>query len=160
MKPTRFVTSFSMGLLVALGACGDGSTSSEEFACEGDPGQQFTVTFTGDASFQESHAGQVATDRIICVGGNPDSYGQGSGPISFPPETISFGSGSTVESGESYEIHLWIDSNVGGGTVGVCDPPPIDHQWKVLIPPVTGDVDIIFSHDDATVIDVCSTFAP
>jgi len=139
-------------LVFGLVACGDDGT--------GDDFPTLELYITGDASFQGPHAGQVLTDAIIrTTDGAFDLLGGGGGPIHAPPETISFGFGSTVEFGDTYEIHLWIDSNFGGGTVGVCDPPAIDHQWKVPVPYVTGDVNIVVSHDDATVTDVCSTFS-
>ena len=149
----------SVMLCLLLVACssilGD---SDENVRCDGVTDDvQFELTFTGDVSFQGPHAGDRLTDALICTGG--DGFSGGSGPIfgpPGPPETISFGFGSTIQSGAEYQIYLWIDSNIGGGTEGVCDPPSIDHQWIVTIPTVTGDVDIIFSHDDATVTDVCS----
>ncbi len=49
-----FIVSFCIGLLVALGAC-DTPT---------DPGEvRFEMTFTGDASFQGPHAGDMLTVR-------------------------------------------------------------------------------------------------
>ncbi len=157
VKRTLWVTSLCIGLLVALATCGDDPTGDDP-TDESPTGDRptFELTFTGDASFQGPHAGDRQTEAIICTGG--DGVGASSGAIFAPPETISFRFGSTVLAGASYQIYLWIDSNIGGGTEGVCDPPSIDHQWVVTIPPVTGDVNIIFSHDDATVTDVCSAF--
>ena len=65
-----------------------------------------------------------------------------------------------LEEGEAYQVHYWIDSNFGGGTVGVCDPKANDHQWSVDIPAVAGDVTITEAHNPANTVDVCTTFTP
>ena len=65
-----------------------------------------------------------------------------------------------LEEGEAYQVHYWIDSNFGGGTVGVCDPKANDHQWNVAIAAVAGDVTITESHNAANTVDVCTTFTP
>lgn len=147
----------SVMLCLLLVACSSIFGDSDGFVpCDGvaAPAVQFELFVWGDASFQGPHAGDRLTEVVICTGGN--GLSASSGAIHAPPDTISFGFGSTVLAGASYQIYIWIDSNIGGGTEGVCDPPSIDHQWIVTIPPVTGDIHIIFSHDDATVTDVCS----
>ncbi len=57
--------------------------------------------------------------------------------------------------GHAYNIEYWIDSNVGGGTVGQCDAPTIDHQWRAAVPTVTGDTEITVAHDAGAITDVC-----
>ena len=165
MKRTPLVTNLCISLLIALGACGDDTTgydiTGDDTTDDGptDDRPRFELTFTGDASFQGAHAGQVITLALIRTSdGAP--FPESSGPISDAPATISFRFGSIVEFGETYEIHYWIDSNFGGGTEGVCDPPAIDHQWNVAVPAVAGDVNILEPHNGATVTDVCSTFPP
>jgi hypothetical protein len=32
-----------------------------------------------------------------------------------------FDAGAVLEQGIAHEVHYWIDSNIGGGTSGVCD---------------------------------------
>jgi hypothetical protein len=149
-------------LLVACSSILGDSDSDENVVCDGvtDDSVQFELFIWGDASFQSPHADDLLLTTMSCTGGDGflGSGGGSSGPLSPPTDTISFGFGSTVDSGATYQIYIWIDSNIGGGTVGVCDPPAIDHQWIVTIPTVTEDVNIIFSHDDATVTDVCSAF--
>jgi hypothetical protein len=149
MKRTPLVTSLGLSLLVTVGACGDPT---------GD--DIFEWSITGDVSFQAPHAGHIMTSAFVRTRGGLafDPIGGGGSPISDLPETISFHVGSTVERGETFEFHYWIDSNFGGGTVGVCDSPQIDHQWKVVIPEVQGDVNTVLTHDPTTVTDVCSTF--
>ena len=112
------------------------------------------LSIGGDGSFQVAHFGEgylIALRRssIDWVG----SVGLGVvSDLGFRPRTY------TVLPGSAYQYDIWIDSNSGGGAVGVCDSPAIDHQWRVLVPALTEDVEIVFSHDDATVTDVCSTF--
>ncbi len=57
--------------------------------------------------------------------------------------------------GDAYNIEYWIDSNVGGGTVGQCDAPAIDHQWRTIVPAVTGDTEITDAHDAGLITDIC-----
>ena len=63
---------------------------------------------------------------------------------------FSFTSLGLLEEGEAHQVHYWIDSNFGGGTVGVCDPKANDHQWNVAIAAV--------AHNAANTVDVCTTF--
>jgi hypothetical protein len=85
----------------------------------------------------------------------------GGGIVFGPPDSLSWVLSWSVglHLGEAYQIHYWFDSNFGGGTAGVCDAPEIDHQWKVLIPAVAGDIDVLVSHDPNAVTDVCSSFS-
>jgi hypothetical protein len=138
-----------------------GDSDEEVVICDGVTDDvQFELTFAVDVSFQVAHAGDRLYDTMSCTSGDGflGSGGGGSGPISDPSVIISSSVTTGIQSGAEYQIYFWIDSDIGGGTVGVCDPPAIDHQWIVTIPTVTGDVNIIFSHDDATVSDVCSAF--
>jgi len=63
-----------------------------------------------------------------------------------------------MQAGIDYEVHYWIDSNIGGGTLNVCDPKAIDHQWSVEFAAVANDKDLTVSHNDALTEDVCETF--
>ncbi len=72
---------------------------------------------------------------------------------------FSFTFTSMLDLGAAYQVHYWIDSNFGGGTVGVCDLKAIDHQWNVAVAAVTADVTIAEVHSGATTVDVCTTFA-
>ena len=144
-----FVMSFCIGLLVALGACDTPTDLSDV---------RFEMTFTGDASFQGPHAGDMLTVRRWHIDG-PLSESLGSTHVIPDPsqDNVGFSFRGSLVSGQRYDVYLWIDSNVGGGSVGVCDPPAIDHQWRVRIPAVTGEVNIIFPHHDTTVTEVCSS---
>ena len=117
MKPTGLVTSLWVGLLVALGACGDDSTG-------GDPSDvKFELTIVGDASFQGPHGGDVLTRVTRRTGAPADEYQRSIGAILSPSVgTIGFSGRTSVRLGEAYQIYLWIDSNIGGGTVGFVTP--------------------------------------
>ena len=56
-----------------------------------------------------------------------------------------------------YQLRYRIDSNVGGGSVGVCDPPGTDHQTSQSFT-ISSDVTITLVHDDANADEVCSSF--
>ena len=129
-----------------MGACGDDLT--------------FQLIFEIDASFQGPH-----TDHAIMVAVVRTSDGavvaQQTGSVSGTADpAFSFTSLGLLEEGEAYQVHYWIDSNFGGGTVGVCDPKANDHQWNVAIASVAGDVTITESHNAANTVDVCTTFTP
>ena len=64
---------------------------------------------------------------------------------------------NVLNEGDTYEMHYWIDSNDGGGTMGACDSPLNDHQWKGVSFVARSDADITVNDDDTTA-DVCSTF--
>jgi len=148
MKRTSLVTSLCVSLLVAVGACGDDLT--------------FQLIFGIDASFQGPHGGKTPAHAImVAVVRTSDGVvvAQEAGSVSATADpAFSFTSLSLLEEGEAYEVHYWIDSHFGGGTVGVCDPPANDHQWNVAIPAVAGDVTITESHNAANTVDVCTTF--
>ena len=145
MKRTSLITGLCAGLLVAMGACG---------------GNEYQLIFAIDASFQGPHPdhdiavavvrtsdGAVLDEQLGTVSGTAD-----------PAFTFTWL--DILEEDEAYQIHYWIDSNFGGGTVGVCDPPANDHQWNVGIASVASDVTLTEVHNAANTVAVCSTFAP
>lgn len=113
------------------------------------------LTFAGDASFQGPHGGQEvtvsvlrATDDLVVANGTAtvSSSADPSFSFSFPGRLVI---------GVEYNVEYWIDSNFGGGTVGVCDATNIDHQWRTSVPAVTGDVEITEDHDPSSITDIC-----
>ena len=145
MKRTSLVTSLCMGLLVMLGACGSDPT--------------FHLTFGIDATFQGLHAGQAIEVAVVRVGDGA-VVEERTGTVSATDNpAFSFTSLNLLERAEAYQLHYWIDSNFGDGTVGECDISTIDHQWNVPLQPVSGDVDITVSHD-LVQANVCLTFTP
>ncbi len=149
MKRTSRVTSLCVGLLVALGACGDDVT---------DP-TPFQLTFQGDLSFQGPHAGHSIAVALVRTSDDV-VLAQQTGTVSATADpAFSFTFTDLLVTGVAYQVHYWIDSNFGGGAVGVCDPKAIDHQWNVAIPAVAADVTITEAHNAANTVDVCTTFA-
>ncbi len=146
MKRISLITGLCVGLLVAVGACGDDPT--------------FQLVFGIDASFQGPHTGHAievalvrASDGVVVQ----EQMGTVSGTAD-PAASFTFA--DLLEEGVAYDVDYWIDSNFGGGTVGVCDPKANDHQWRVAIAAVTADVIITEVHDAANTFDVCATFTP
>ncbi len=154
MKRTSCVTNLCVGLLVALGACGDDEVTA--------PTGPFQLIFQGDVSFQGPHGGDSITVAVVRTSDGA-VVAQETGTVSASaffvdlPFSVTF-TGLLVV-GVAYEVHYWIDSNFGGGTEGVCDPKAIDHQWNVAIAAVEGNVIITETHDATMTTDVCSTFA-
>jgi hypothetical protein len=140
-------------LAVLFHGCGGGGGGGDG----GDPGP-FQLTFSMDASFQVPHGDNTihiavvrSSDNVVVDGGF-DTVSATQNPSFF------FVSGAVMERGTDYEVHYWIDSNIGGGTQGVCDPKAIDHQWSVEFPSVTNDKVWTVSYEPLRTEDVCSTF--
>ena len=72
--------------------------------------------------------------------------------------SFTFTTGDVIERGVNYEVHYWINSNISGGTLGICDPRTIDHQWSTEFYSPTNDIDFTASYLPALTEDVCSTF--
>ena len=117
------------------------------------------LTFAGDASFQGPHGGHSISVAVVRTS-DGSVMAQQTGTVSASADpAFSFTFTGLLVVGVAYQVHYWIDSNFGGGTVGVCDPNAIDHQWNVAIAVVEGDVTITEVHNPLTTVDVCSTFA-
>ena len=66
------------------------------------------------------------------------------------------------------QMQFWIDSNIGGGTPGECDPvvrdedgeiiESFDMQWISPFGGVTDDLVFIAIHRPELVLDVCDSF--
>ena len=146
MKRTSLVTSLCVSLLVALGACGDDPT--------------FQLIFGVDSTFQDPHADDAIMVAVVRISDGAVVEQQTGSVSPTTDPAFSFTSLGLLEEGEAYQVHYWIDSNFGGGTVGVCDLKAIDHQWNVAIPAVAGDVTLTEVHHADNTVDVCSTFTP
>jgi len=139
---------------LVVAACGGGGGGDDTAADSG----PYELTFSLDASFQMPHGGQPI--RIAVVRRSDDVVvAEASGTVSATQNpSFSFVSGAVMERRVGYAAHYWIDSNIGGGTPGVCDPKAIDHQWSVEFFAPTNDVDFTTSYEPALTEDVCSTF--
>lgn len=120
------------------------------------PEGPFTLTFRGDASFQAPHGGQTIRAALV---GNGVVLTEDAVVSAAADPSFTFTFTDAVVEGASYEVHYWIDSNFGGGSVDVCDPTSNDHQWKVQVPPLNDDRTVTDSHRPAEVEDACHTFA-
>lgn len=62
--------------------------------------------------------------------------------------------------GSGYNLHFWVDSNIGGGTDGACDGSPdfFDHQWSYAIGTLAADRDFPIPAHNTDFQDVCSSF--
>lgn len=137
-------------LLFGLTACDDDEPAG--------PMGPFNFTFQGDASFQGAHGGQEI--RVALEGAGGEVVASESGTVSETSDpAFSFSFVDVLEQGQSYELKYWIDSNFGGGTPGVCDPPANDHQWSVAVTAANDDVTITDMHRPGETESVCATFA-
>jgi len=139
-------------LVMTVAACG-GSDGDGVV----DPGP-YPLTFSLDASFQAPHGDQPI--RIALVRLNDGLIvAEESGIVSSTLDpSFSFAAGSVLERGVPYAVHYWIDSNIAGGTPGVCDPKEIDHQWSTEFLSPTNAVNFTVGYAPALTEDVCGTF--
>jgi hypothetical protein len=116
------------------------------------------LVFSGDGSFHGAHGGQPIHVAVVSADDGKVVATQ-SGTVSKTADpSFSFTFPGVLENGKTYEVDYWIDSNFGGGTVGVCDPKAHDHQWKVPLGTVSGSVALREKHRPAETSDVCETF--
>lgn len=115
-----------------------------------------TLGFEGDASFQGAHGGQDIAVAILDEDGSV--VGRANGTVSASDDPAFSFSFPGLLLGQSYRAHYWIDSNFQGGTEGVCDPVDDDHQWRVDLGEVMGDVSRTEDHEPGAQMDVCATF--
>jgi len=146
------LSALAVALAATTPAC---ENKSDDLTGSGPP---YDLRFSLDATFQAPHGGQPIEWALVRSSGGVIED-QGSGTISATASpSFSFFSQAVMDKGEDYEIHYWIDSNIGGGTAGVCDPKAIDHQWRVELLSVTNDVSFTTSYQPALTEDVCATF--
>jgi hypothetical protein len=116
------------------------------------------LDFSGDGSFHGAHGGQpihvavVSTDDGKVVATQSGTVSKTANP------SFAFTFAGVLEDGKAYEVDYWIDSNFGGGSEGVCDPKARDHQWKVPLGTVSGNVSLRDKHRPAETSDVCAAF--
>jgi len=116
----------------------------------------FQLRFSLDSGFRSAHGGQPIQVAVVRNGA---VVARTSGTVSAtqdPP--FSFSAGAVLWRGVPHEVHVWIDSNLGGGTPGVCDPESIDHQWSTEFSWPTNDVDFTLGYQTWLMESVCDTF--
>ncbi|MFZ0486565.1 MAG: hypothetical protein WAL83_06170 [Arenicellales bacterium] len=122
-------------------------------------GEMANLVFQGDGSFNGAHGGQAIQVAVVEADSGKVVATQ-SGTVSKTADpSFSFTFSGVLETGKSYDVDYWIDSNFGGGSAGACDPKAHDHQWKVPLGAVTGDVTHTEKHRPAETTDVCDVFS-
>ncbi len=123
------------------------------------PEGPFRLTFNLNASFQDPHGGQpIAIAMVRASDGSVVVEANGAVSATQDP-SFTWSTGPVMQAGTTYEVHYWIDSNFGGGTLGECDPKAIDHQWSSEFGSVSNDITWTTSHEPGLTEDVCSTFS-
>ena len=119
------------------------------------------LEFRGDATFQGAHGGQTLTAAVARADDGAAVVTKETTVSSSEDPAFELSFPGALLRGESYELHYWIDSNFGGGTVGICDPPANDHQWNVDLGETPDDEDTVtFAdvHRPTETSSVCDTF--
>jgi hypothetical protein len=149
-RARRHIVHAIMALAVAALLPGGGSVAAAAATSD--------LVFNGDASFHGPHGGQTVTVAVVraddgaVVAKKSETVSKTANP------SFSFTFPGVLENGKAYDVDYWIDSNFGGGTVGVCDPKKYDHQWKVPLGTVSGNVSLTEKHRPAETTDVCDVF--
>lgn len=116
-----------------------------------------TLTVILPASYAAIHAGQTFVMALVesTEGVELDTQ-LGIVPASGTQEIVFL---DLLAEGVTYELHLWIDANQGGGTAGTCDGNPdfFDHQWIEPVGEVTEDTEFPWPDHNTGFEDVCLT---
>ena len=121
-------------------------------------GGEYTLTFQGDASFQKPHGG-MAVHAALVNEKTGKVVAEENGTISRTANpSFSFTFAHDLKPETDYDVRYWIDSNFGGGKVGMCDDKSHDHQWNVKLGEPYGDMTHVEKHDPSKMSSVCDTF--
>ena len=137
--------------IIACNNGGNGSTPST------DPGP-YQLTFSLDESFQTPHGNQPIRIALVRLTDGLVLDADSGTLSAIDDPTFSFTPAAMMDRGTSYAVHYWIDSNIGGGTLGLCDPTSYDHQWSVEFFSVTNDINFTVGYEPALTEYVCNTF--
>ncbi|WP_455375231.1 hypothetical protein [Kaarinaea lacus] len=141
-------------LCLAIAACDWGSGGGDSYT---DPGP-YQLTFSLDYSFQMPHGNQPIRIALVRLTDGM-LMEEASGTVSATNNpSFTFMPLAMMERGTGYAVHYWIDSNIGGGTLGVCDPTTNDHQWSTEFYLPTNDINFTVSYQPALMEYVCDTF--
>lgn len=151
--------SFTATLLLALVPILAGCDDDEDTGDPTGPGDEtYSVTFTGDDTFQGAHGGQSIMVAIV-EAGTGTVVAEDDGTVSGDADpTFEFTFTDVLEEGTSYNLDYWIDSNFGGGEEGTCDPPENDHQWRISLGEADSDETVDETHRPGETESVCTTF--
>ncbi len=118
----------------------------------------YDLTFEGDASFQGPHGGQDIYLVVESSVGGTVASATGTVSATETP-AFSFTFDRVLLEGVDFVVKYWIDSNFGDtGVPGACDPPSVDHQWRVPITSVAGHRTLTEPHQPGVVESVCDAF--
>lgn len=141
-------------IFMTISACdsgGDGGSTGN------DPGP-FQLTFMLDESFQGPHGNQPIRIALVRLTEGV-VMAEDSGIVSGTEDpAFTFTTSAIMERGKSYAVHYWIDSNIGGGTLDVCDPTTFDHQWSTEFYTLTNDINFTVGYEPNLTEYVCNTF--
>ena len=147
-------TSFLILVLLCITACGGNESGSDTVT---NPGP-YTLTFSLDDTFQDLHGNEPIRIALVRLS-NGLILAEDIGTISATDNpSFSFTTAAIMERGVSYAVHYWIDSNINGGTLGLCDDTQFDHQWSTEFFTVTNDITFTVGYELRLVEYVCSTF--
>lgn len=142
-----------MFIVATLLSCGGGGSYYSGY----DPGP-YNLTFSLDASFQNTHGGDSIRIALVRLSDNlVMAEHMGTVSATMNP-SFTFSVSNIMERGISYAVHYWIDSNIGGGTLGTCDATQFDHQWSTEFFYVTNDINFTAGYQPFLVENVCATF--
>ena len=127
----------------------------------------FSLRFSLSAEFQQ-YGGQTISWALL-RSDNGERLVAGKGTISDTTNpAYSVNTGDVMLFGVPHQMHYWIDSNIDGGTEGVCDPvvrgeddeiiESYDMQWNAPFGGTTRDLVFIAIHRPELVEDVCDSF--
>lgn len=151
-KLLRFAPALLAGLLI-LSACSDDDDPVTPVAATV---PTYTLTFTG--SGYTPHVNQTLTAAAVTSAGTV-VFPRGTTTVAADG-TFSLTLANVLATGATYNLDYWIDSNFVGGTAGTCDPPAIDHQWRIAVnggSAVTANVNVNETHN-TNFTGVCASF--
>ena len=131
--------------------------NDDDFTFSSEPGP-FQLTFSLDESFQGPHGGHQVRMAVVRESDGQVIAQMGGIVSATLNPSFFFDAGVILERGAAYAVHYWIDSNIGGGTPGVCDPKEFDHQWSTEFLFATNDVSFSASYNVNLTENVCHTF--
>jgi hypothetical protein len=129
----------------------------------------FSLRFSLSADFQQYGGDTISW--VVLRSDNGERLVAGRGTISATTNpAFSVNTGDVMLFGVPHQVHYWIDSNIGGGTPGECDPvvreaeepfdivESFDMQWIAPFGGATDDLVFIAIHRPELVLDVCDSF--